>query len=91
VIQNIEVLPDRIHLMISFHPKHSANKIVQKLKGGSARMWFKEYPETKEQLWGGHLWSGSYFMSTLGSLSKRIVKEYIENQLTEYNAGRPRR
>ncbi|WP_161879234.1 IS200/IS605 family transposase [Alkalibacterium sp. MB6] len=91
VIQNLEVLPDHIHLMISFHPKHSASKIVQTLKGGSARMWFKKYPETKEQLWGGHLWSGSYFMSTLGNVSTHIVKEYIENQLTEYNAGRPRR
>lgn len=91
VIQNIEVLPDHIHLMISFHPKYSASKIVQTLKGGSARMWFKQRPETKQQLWGGHLWSGSYFVSTLGNVSKRIVKEYIENQLTEYNAGRPRR
>lgn len=91
VIQNIEILPDHIHLMISFHPKYSASKVVQTLKGGSARMWFKEHPETKEQLWGGHLWSGSYFMSTLGNVSKHIVKEYIENQITEYNAGRPRR
>lgn len=91
VIQNIEILPDHIHLMVSFHPKYSASKVVQTLKGGSARMWFKQYPETKEELWGGHLWSGSYFMSTLGNVSKHIVKEYIKNLITEYNAGRPRR
>ena len=90
-IQNIEILPDHIHLIISFHPKHSASKVVQTLKGGSARMWFKEHPETKEQLWGGHLWSGSYFISTSGNVSKHIVREYVENQLKEYNAGRPRR
>lgn len=91
IIQNVEVLSDHIHLMISFHPKVSASKVVQTLKGGSARSWFKQHPETKEQLWGGHLWSPSYFMSTLGNMSKDIVDNYINNQLTEYNAGRPRR
>ncbi|GGN76209.1 IS200/IS605 family transposase [Halolactibacillus alkaliphilus] len=91
VIQNVEVLPDHVHLMVSFHPKYAPSKIVQALKGGSARMWFKAHPETKATLWGGHLWSGSYFMSTLGHVSKHIVKDYIDNQLTEYNAGRPRR
>lgn len=90
-IQNVEVLPDHIHLLISFPPKYSASFVVQTLKGGSARRWFKLHPETKNQLWGGHLWSSSYFMSTLGNMSKETVKKYIVNQLTEYNAGRPRR
>ena len=52
--------------------------------------WFKAYPETKAMLWGGHLWTPSYFMSTVGSMSTETVKKYIENQLTEYNDGRPR-
>ncbi|HJF17180.1 MAG TPA: transposase, partial [Globicatella sulfidifaciens] len=51
---------------------------------------FKAYPETKAMLWGGHLWTPSYFMSTVGSMSKETVKKYIGNQLTEYNDGRPR-
>jgi len=42
-------------------------------------------------LWGGHLWSPSYFMSTLGDMSKYTVEQYIQNQLKEYNGGRPRR
>lgn len=56
--------------MISYHPKHYASKIVQTLKGGSARTWFKEYPETKEQLWGGHLGLGILYVY----IRKRIKK-----------------
>ncbi|MCI1953438.1 MAG: transposase [Ligilactobacillus acidipiscis] len=36
------------------------------------------------------MWAPSYFMSTLGNTSKEIVVKYLENQLTEYNSGRPR-
>lgn len=90
IINEIEVLPDHIHMMISFNPKHAPSSIVKTLKGRSARAWFKQYPETKEKLWQGHLWSPSFFMSTLGNMSKDVVETYIQNQLTEYNAGRPR-
>jgi putative transposase len=89
-IQHIEVMPDHVHMMISFPPDMTPSSVVKSFKGTSARMWFKKYPETKSQLWGGHLWSPSYFMSTLGNVSKEIVTEYIENQVTKYNGGRPR-
>ncbi len=89
-INEIEVLPDHIHLLISFPPKYSASQVVKTLKGGTAIRWFKKHPTTKTLLWGGHLWSPSFFMSTLGEMSKDIVEYYIQKQLTEYNAGRPR-
>lgn len=91
IIQSIEVLPDHIHLLISFPPDKTPSSVVKSFKGTAAREWFKQYPETKQQLWKGHLWSPSYFMSTLGDMSKDIVTKYINNQLTTYNAGRPRR
>ena len=56
--------------MISFAPKYTPSSIVKDFKGGSAKQWFIKYPETKSQLWGGHLWSPSFFMSTLGNVSK---------------------
>lgn len=88
-IQNMEVMPDHIHMMISFPPDMTPSSIVKSLKGTSARQWFKAFPETKKQLWGGHLWSPSYFMSTLGNVSKEIVNQYIDNQVTKYNGGKP--
>ncbi|AVQ34369.1 IS200/IS605 family transposase [Staphylococcus muscae] len=90
-IQEMEVMPDHVHMLISFHPKHAPSSIVKTLKGKSARLWFKQYPKTKASLWGGHLWSPSYFMSTLGNMSKNTVENYIKNQTKEFNGGRPRR
>lgn len=90
-IEKIEIMPDHVHLMVTFKPKYAISDIVKKLKGTSARRWLLKHPETKDKLWGGHLWTPSYYAGTLGNVSKEIVKEYIENQLTEYNAGRPRR
>ena len=57
-IEQIEVVDDHIHLMVSFKPKYSITEIMKKLKGSSARKWFVNYPETKQELWGvtyGHL------------------------------------
>lgn len=80
-IKHLEVMPDHVHMMVSFQPDIAPSNVVKSLKGTSARMWFKHHPETKQQLWGGHLWSPSFFMSTIGNVSKEIVASYIENQM----------
>lgn len=83
IINNLEVMPDYVHMLIEATPKDAPSSIVKSFKGTSAREWFKEYPETKKLLWKGHLWSNSYFISTLGDVSKEIVMEYINNQKKE--------
>lgn len=90
-IIEMEVVDDHIHVVVSFPPHHSISSVMKTLKGPSAREWFKRFPETKKQLWGGALWSGSYFASTVGDVSQAVVLEYVQNQLTDYNSGRPRR
>lgn len=80
-IEQVEIMPDHIHLLISFKPKYAPTNIVKAFKGGSARMFFEKHPEIKAQkFWGGHLWSHSYYMSTLGNMSRETVKNYIANQ-----------
>lgn len=81
VIEKLEVMPDHIHMLLSFKPKYSPSNIVKSYKGTSAREWFKLHPETKSKLWGGHLWSPSFFISTIGNVSKNIVQEYIKSQM----------
>mgnify|MGYP005762869515 CR=1 FL=1 len=90
-IEKMEVMPDHVHMLISFMPKYSATNVVKALKGGSARIFLRRHPEIKQQqFWSGNLWSRSYYMSTLGDMSKDVVERYIANQRTEKsNAGRP--
>lgn len=81
-VQEAEAMADHIHLLVSFPPRLSITNVMKLFKGASARLWFKKYPETKTQLWGGHLWSRSYYCGTTGSMSTEIVKKYVQEQRT---------
>ena len=80
-IQSMEIMDDHVHLSLNFPPKFAASDVVKSFKGASAREWFKTFPDDRKKLWKGHLWSNTYFLSTVGNVSKDIVKQYIENQM----------
>ena len=83
-VEELEVMPEHVHMLISFKPKYTPTNIVKALKGGSARLFLKKHPEIKhDKLWGGHIWSRSYYMSTLGNMSKEVVAKYIQNQYSK--------
>jgi putative transposase len=42
----------------------------------------KNYPEIKNKLWGGALWSPSYFAGSCGGAPISIIRQYIEQQRT---------
>ena len=90
IIQTMEVMTDHVHLLISFPPKMAPSSAVKSLKGSSGREWFKQFPETEAVLWKKHLWTGSFFMSTVGNVSKNIVEAYIKNQ-KQRPIGRPKK
>ena len=80
-IEEMEVMPDHVHLLVSFKPKYSVTDVIKNLKGSSARIFFDRHPEIKKHsLWGGRLWSPSYYVGTLGNMSKETVQKYIQNQ-----------
>ena len=81
IVKEVEVMPDHIHLLISFKPKYSITNIVKNLKGYTARIFFKNHPEIKkDKFWGGKLWSSSYYVGTVGNMSKETIVRYIQNQ-----------
>ena len=42
----------------------------------------KNYPSIRQKLWGGALWSPSYFAGSCGGAPISIIRQYIENQKT---------
>lgn len=76
----IESDVDHVHVMMELKPTHSIPKIVQLFKGRSARIAFQEFPHLKKRLWGGHLWSPSYFITTAGGAPLETLKTYVESQ-----------
>ena len=81
VIEKMEVMPDHVHVLISFPPSKAPASAIKALKGRSAYIFLKRHPEIKQsQYWGGHLWSPSYYMSTLGNMRKEVVEKYTNDQ-----------
>lgn len=82
----LEIQPDHIHMFLSIPPATSVANAVKILKGTSARWLFLEHPELRESLWGGHIWSPSYYVGTAGNASEETIRKYIER--TEHIRGR---
>ncbi len=71
---------DHVH---SLPPKVSVSSLVNSLTGVSSRMIRqKRYPSIRKKLWGGALWSPSYFAGSCGGAPIEIVRQYIEQQKT---------
>jgi putative transposase len=79
-IISMEIMPDHIHLLLDCTPQHYIPNIIKSLKGVSARLLFKTYPEIKPKLWKGHLWNPSYYVATVGENTEEAIKEYINSQ-----------
>ena len=76
---------EHIHLLVSCPPSLSVSKLVQQLKGKTSRTLQMEFKELKKRYWGRHLWSSGYFCRSVGTVTRNIIKEYIENQEDEYD------
>jgi putative transposase len=81
VIEEIETDINHIHMIVSCNPRYGIMKCISLIKSNTGRILFNEFPEIKKRyLWGGKFWSRSTFISTVGSVSLEVVKQYIENQ-----------
>jgi putative transposase len=70
-----------VHLLVHYPPKVQLSKLVNSLKGVSARLLRKEHDaHIRRYLWGGHFWSGSYFAGSCGGAPLTVVQQYIERQ-----------
>jgi putative transposase len=74
---------DHVHLLVNYPPTVSVSALVNSLKGVSSRMIRKKnYPSVRKKLWGGALWSPSYFAGSCGGAPISIIRQYIEQQQT---------
>jgi putative transposase len=83
-IIELEAPKDHIHMVVRSEPKISPSRIMQTIKSISARNFFKLYPEIKKRyFWGGHLWTQSFFVETIGNANEETIRKYVQNQLKE--------
>ena len=76
---------DHVHLRVHYPPKVSVSALVNSLKGVSSRLIRKKnYPRIQKKLWGGSLWSPSYFAGSCGGAPIAVIRQYIEQQKTPH-------
>jgi len=74
----LEIMPDHIHLFIQGTPQISPNSLIGQIKGYTSRVLRKEFKELRTRL--PTLWTRSYFVSTHGHISDKMIEKYIEEQ-----------
>jgi len=73
--------PDHAHLLIDYPPKVAIAKLVNSLKGVSARrLRAQNFREVTNVLWGDHFWSPSYCAVSCGGAPLEVVARYVQNQ-----------
>ena len=77
-IENLEILPDHVHIFIKAKPTASPHWIVQQLKGYTSRILREKHPHLKSKL--PCLWTRSYYCESVGHISEDTIKKYIEEQ-----------
>jgi putative transposase len=76
---------DHVHLLVNYPPKVSVSALVNSLKGVSSRLIRqKDFPGIRRKLWGGSLWSPSYFAGSCGGAPIAVIRQYIEQQQTPH-------
>ena len=72
---------DHVHLLVHYPPTVALSRLVNSLKGVSARYLRQEFQtHLTRYLCGDHLWSPSYFAGSCAGAPLTVVKEYIEHQ-----------
>jgi putative transposase len=76
---------DHVHFLVQSVPAILPSRIVQLIKGITAREIYLRNPEVKKKLWGGHLWTSGFYINTVGAYAnEEVIREYVEQQGKEY-------
>lgn len=77
-IEEMEAMSDHVHLFVKAKPTLAVHFIVNQFKGYTSSILRKEFSKVKSIL--PSLWTRSYFVASVGFISKDTVIKYIENQ-----------
>lgn len=74
--------PDHIHMLVSIPPKLSVSSYMGYLKGKSSLMIFDRHANLKYKYGNRQFWCRGFYVDTVGR-NKKVIEEYIKNQLQE--------
>lgn len=69
-------------MLVSIPPKRSVSQFVGYLKGKSSLMIFDKHAHLKYKYGNRKFWCKGFYVDTVGR-NKKVIEEYIRNQLQE--------
>lgn len=83
LLQEIEVMPDHVHIFVQASHLTPPVEIAKTLKSISATQIFHKFPKLKKRkFWGSGLWSRGTYYASVGHISEDVVRKYIASQRT---------
>jgi len=76
-VLELSINPNHVNLLISAYPTIAVHKIVRRIKGRISNILRREFHELLKL---PSLWTRSYYVSTVGAVSKEAIEKYIEAQ-----------
>lgn len=77
-LEAYEIMSDHVHLFIKSNPNISIADIVKHMKGYSSYILRKKFDVLRKYK---SLWSPSYYCETIGLISEKTIRKYIEMQI----------
>lgn len=75
---------DHVHILFKAQPKTELTKFINAYKSASSRLIKRDYPRIKQFLWKEMFWSKSFCLLTTGGAPIEVIKNYIQNQVTNH-------
>lgn len=75
-IEEREVMPDHVHLLVSVDPQFGIHRLMKLVKGRSSGLLRQEFPMLKRKL--PTVWTNSYFCATTGGAPRSLIKQSSE-------------
>jgi putative transposase len=77
-IQELEILPDHVHLFVAVPPTDAPQHYANQFKGYTSGILRQEFETLRTRL--PCLGSRSYYVGSAGHVSADVIKKYIEEQ-----------
>ena len=78
-VEEGHLMPDHVHMLLSWPPKYSVSNVMGFIKGKSAIHIARVYAGRRRNFVGQHFWARGYWVSTVGK-NEAAVRQYIQDQ-----------
>jgi putative transposase len=85
-VEEINIQPDHIHMILSIPPKYAVSEIMGFLKGKIAIKLFQTQKQLSKQYWGKHIWARGYCVSSIG-INEEQIRKYVKWQQAREQLG----